>query len=247
MPAHRGHFLLESGLHSDLWLDLDALFIRPGRLRPFVAGLAGRLAEHRVEVVCGPLVGGAFVAQLVAAELDADFAYSERLVTAAGAEFRLPPWLRMRVRGRRVAVLDDAISAGSAVGATLTELRACGAVPVAIGALLVLAARPKTSAGSLAPMHPISGAGSCGARSRMSHALAALLVAATGSGAPGHQISRPGFRPNRLGPGAERLAAGAGLPLERLADRSIGLWEPAACPLCRSGAPLGRSGDHGDG
>jgi orotate phosphoribosyltransferase len=57
--------------------------------------------------------------------------------------YRLPRALRAGLGGKRVAVVDDAISAGSAVLGTLADLRACGAHPVAIGALLVL--------GSLAP------------------------------------------------------------------------------------------------
>ena len=30
----RGHFDLGTGFHGDLWLDLDALFLRPALLRP---------------------------------------------------------------------------------------------------------------------------------------------------------------------------------------------------------------------
>jgi orotate phosphoribosyltransferase len=37
-----------------------------------------------------------------------------------------------------VAVVDDAVNAGSAVRATVADLRACGARPVAVGALLAL-------------------------------------------------------------------------------------------------------------
>src|SRR5881409_3137438 len=45
---------------------------------------------------------------------------------------------RSRVRDKRFAIVDDAISAGSAVRATYTELQGHGAEPVVIGALLVL-------------------------------------------------------------------------------------------------------------
>ena len=36
IPAHHGHFAYTSGDHGDLWLDLDALFAHPRRLRPYV-------------------------------------------------------------------------------------------------------------------------------------------------------------------------------------------------------------------
>ena len=37
-----------------------------------------------------------------------------------------------------MAIVDDVINAGSATRATLADLRACGARPIAVGALLVL-------------------------------------------------------------------------------------------------------------
>ena len=73
LTGRRGHFRLESGHHGDLWLDLDSLFLRPARLRRFAAALALRFADLAIEAVCGPLVGGAFVAQAVAAELDVEY------------------------------------------------------------------------------------------------------------------------------------------------------------------------------
>ncbi len=138
LAARKGHFLLESGQHGDLWLALDPLFLRPRRLGLLVGDLAARLSQHGVEGVCGPLVGGAFLAELIAAELDVEFFYAERLATPETVEYRLPRALRSSVRGRRVAIVDDVVYAGSAVLKTLTDLRQCGAEPVAIGSLLVL-------------------------------------------------------------------------------------------------------------
>ncbi|MBA8927895.1 orotate phosphoribosyltransferase [Kutzneria viridogrisea] len=135
ISAERGHFELESGHHGDLWLDLDRLFLRASRLRPQVAELAARLAPHRPRVVCGPLTGGGFLAQLVAAELDVDFCHAER---HTGAVYRVPEALRAGLRDARVAVVDDVCNAGSAVRKTLADLAVCGARPVAVGALLVL-------------------------------------------------------------------------------------------------------------
>ena len=80
LSVRRGHFVLESGHHGNLWLDLDSLFLRPARLPPFARDLAQRLSGHGVEAVVGPLVGGAFVAEMVAAELDLRFAFAERRV-----------------------------------------------------------------------------------------------------------------------------------------------------------------------
>src|SRR6516165_9679942 len=61
-----GHFDLGTGYHGDLCLDLDALFLRPSRLRPQVRWLGERLREQAADAVCGPLEGGAFLAYAVA-------------------------------------------------------------------------------------------------------------------------------------------------------------------------------------
>jgi orotate phosphoribosyltransferase len=133
VPTHRGHFAYSSGDHGDLWLDLDALLAHPRRLRPYVAALAGLLP--RCDVVCGPLTGGAYLAQAVADTLDTDFAWTEgRTLTG-------------KVTGRSVAIVDDAINAGSAVSAATEALATAGGRVVAVAALLTLGATPPSIAG----------------------------------------------------------------------------------------------------
>lgn len=143
LAARNGHFRYESGYHSDLWLDLDLLLLRPRALQPLVTELANKLAQYSLAGICGPLVGGALVAQIVASELDIEFYYTERFVRPQHqgmypVEYRLPLGLRQVIHGKNVAILDDVISAGSAVRGTLADLRACGIGSVVVGALLVL-------------------------------------------------------------------------------------------------------------
>jgi orotate phosphoribosyltransferase len=138
-----GHFRLESGHHGGLWLDLDPLFAEPRRIEPFVSGLTRALRPHAVTAVCGPLLGGAFLAQLVAHALDVEFCFTERVMPSRSAGlypacYRLPTAFARRVHGKRMAIVDDVMSAGSALRGTYEELRAHGGVPVVLGALLVL-------------------------------------------------------------------------------------------------------------
>ena len=131
-----GHFDLGTGYHGDLWLDLDALFLRPSRLRPHVRWLGERLREHAVDAVCGPLEGGAFLAYAVADLLGVAFLAGYRSPGEATG-YRLPA-VHGGIGGWRVAVVDDAVNAGTAVAACLEELRGRGAVPVAVAALVAL-------------------------------------------------------------------------------------------------------------
>jgi orotate phosphoribosyltransferase len=134
---------MESGYHSKLWLDLDPLFVDPGRIEPFVAALTNLLRPYALSGVCGPLLGGAFLAQLVAHTLRLDFYFTERVMPSESdglypARYRLAPAFLSRVRGQRIAIVDDVMSAGSALRGTYSELEANGAVPVVAAALLVL-------------------------------------------------------------------------------------------------------------
>jgi orotate phosphoribosyltransferase len=141
--GRRGHFQLESGHHSELWFDLDALFAKPNRIAPLVTKLANSLHPYNVTSVCGPLLGGAFLAQLVAQALDVEFCFTERVLPANSgglyrASYRLPRAFSARVRDKQMALVDDVMSAGSALRGTYSELLEHGAIPVVAGALMIL-------------------------------------------------------------------------------------------------------------
>ena len=143
MRGLNGHFLLESGYHADTWFDLDALFIDPAAMAPQVDALAALIRPHDVSAICGPLLGGAFLAQELAAAMGVRFYYCEKAggdssSALYGARYRLPAGLRTHASKERFAVVDDVISAGSSVRAVVTELEAAGATTVVVESLLVL-------------------------------------------------------------------------------------------------------------
>jgi orotate phosphoribosyltransferase len=136
--ATRGHFRYESGHHGDLWLDLDALLVDARALAGWAAALAEQAAACRPEVVCGPLTGGAFVAQALAAALGAAFVFAERRLVERRVDYRIPDGLRARLAGHRLLIADDAVNAGSALLATLEDARRCGAELVGFASLITL-------------------------------------------------------------------------------------------------------------
>jgi len=143
LPARRGHFLLESGYHTDLWFDLDALFIAPDDLAPQIATLSELLRPYSISAVCGPLVGGAFLSHAVATQMGLRFYYTQQVPTKTGgplfvAEYQLPPELLRQVGKERIAIVDDVVSAGSSARATAAALTAAGAQTVVVGTLIVL-------------------------------------------------------------------------------------------------------------
>ena len=142
LAGRRGHFQMESGYHSEQWFALDRLFEDRARLQPFTAELAQRLGRHGVDAVCGPVTGGAKLAEIIGYELGVENFFAERFEVAAATglfpvKYRVPEKFRAQLRGKAVAIVDDAISAGSAVRGTYADLLECGAHPMAFGALFV--------------------------------------------------------------------------------------------------------------
>lgn len=162
----RGHFVFESGHHGELWLELERLCLRPAILRPFVAQLTDWVRQQQAEIICGPLVEGAFLAMLVAADLGVEFIYTERFAPPQTdrdapqlfpVEYRLPAVLHDVVQGRRVAIINDVINAGSAVRGTAANLTAHGARLVGITCLLTLGPVAQSLADQLAvPLYQLA-------------------------------------------------------------------------------------------
>ena len=157
LAGRRGHFQMESGYHSEQWFRLDSLFEDESRLQPFVIELARRLAVHRVKAVCGPATGGAKLARMIAGELGLPGFFTERFERPEAGDlfpvgYALPADQIEQVQGLDIAIVDDAISAGSAVRGTYAELVDCRARPVALGALFVFG----TAAAEFAGKHGLA-------------------------------------------------------------------------------------------
>jgi orotate phosphoribosyltransferase len=143
LQMRQGHFKLESGHHGNLWLDLDKLFLHPSAIQPFIIQLARQISSFDIDVVCGPMVGGALIAQAIATEFGTEFFYTEKVINQNpdglyAASYHLPFQLRKMIENKKVAIVDDVINAGSAVRATLAELQSLGAKAIVVGAFLVL-------------------------------------------------------------------------------------------------------------
>jgi orotate phosphoribosyltransferase len=79
----------------------------------------------------------------LAQRLGAEFYFAEREMPDGPrglyrAKYRVPPALVARLAGKRLAIVDDVMSAGSALRGTYADLQAHGATCVVAGALLVL-------------------------------------------------------------------------------------------------------------
>ena len=143
LVAQQGHFILESGYHTDIWFNLDSLFTEPKVIAPLVAELAARLKEYNVSGICGPLLGGAFLANNIASVLNSRFYFAEPIPDTSSSglfntDYRIPTAFLEKISQERIAVVDDMISAGSSVRATVRALTMAGASTVVIGTFALL-------------------------------------------------------------------------------------------------------------
>ena len=80
---------------------------------------------------------------MVATALDVEFYFTEPALgpqrdSLFPVKYRLPSPMRALIAGKRVAIANDVINAGSAVRGTYEDLKLCGAEPVVVGTLAIL-------------------------------------------------------------------------------------------------------------
>src|SRR5688572_30183152 len=73
----RGHFLLASGRHSDVYVEKFRILERPDVLAQVCKGLVEYFRGKNVGVVAGPSTGGMIVAYEVARQLEVQAVYVE--------------------------------------------------------------------------------------------------------------------------------------------------------------------------
>lgn len=127
----RGHFLLTSGLHSDVYFEKFALLSRPDVLTRLVGRLAESYKGEKIETVVGPTVGGIIIAFELARQLGCRAVYAEaegdQRVLKRG--FSLAP-------GERVLVCDDILTTGRSVLEVLSMVEGYDANIVGVALLL---------------------------------------------------------------------------------------------------------------
>lgn len=130
----RGHFLLTSGRHSDLYFEKFRLLESPALLERTVRAMLTHLprtAVEGVEAVVGPTLGGVIVAYEAARQLSVRALYAEREGDAR--TFRRGSVLQA---GTPVLVVDDVLTTGTSIREVLQLLETLGAHVRGIGVLI---------------------------------------------------------------------------------------------------------------
>ncbi|HRC62091.1 MAG: orotate phosphoribosyltransferase [Dehalococcoidia bacterium] len=127
-----GHFQLNSGRHSDRYLEKFNLLQWPRYTEMVCAKIAEATRGLAPETVAGPTTGGIILAYEVARQLGLRGIFAER-AAEGGRAFQRD--FRLRA-GERVLVVDDVLTSGASVRDTLDAVAATGADCVGVAVLV---------------------------------------------------------------------------------------------------------------
>jgi len=133
-----GHFVYTHGRHSDNYLNKDALYTDTVETSKLCRAMAERFADKGVEVVIGPAIGAAILAQWVAYHLtditgnDVSAAYADK---DGQGGFILKRGYDALVKGKKTLIVEDLTTTGGSVKKVVEAVRAAGAEVVGVVAL----------------------------------------------------------------------------------------------------------------
>jgi len=133
------HFVYISGDHGSGWIDKDAIFVDPHRIRRLTQLLAAAVGHFQAEILCGPATGGLIVAQWTAFELGLPAVFAEHTAPRSSelhGEFTLHRGYDQLVAGKRVLVVDDVVNTGLSIRQTATAVQRAGGTVIAAAALV---------------------------------------------------------------------------------------------------------------
>ena len=118
-----GHFILSSGLHSNMFLQKNLVFMHPDRCERLCRALAAKIEQTYgdIDVVISPAVGGIIPGYETARHLGVPSIYLER--EAGVFKFRRAFAIKP---GARVVVVEDVVSTGESLRETVEAVEAVG-------------------------------------------------------------------------------------------------------------------------
>lgn len=131
----RGHFLLTSGRHSDVYFEKFRVLTQPRVLSALCAEIASHFSN--IDFVAGPTTGGIIIAFEVGRQMGVDAIYVED-------EDGTKTLRRGQVipSGARVLVVDDVLTTGLSVRETIDAVKRFGGEVVGVGVLIDRASGP---------------------------------------------------------------------------------------------------------
>ena len=129
----KGHFLLTSGRHSDIYFEKFTILRQPPYVEKLCAMMADLFRDSNVDLVVGPTTGGMLIAYEVAKHLGTDSIYAEAGEDGKSRIFKRGFSIEP---GTRVLIVDDILTTGRSVHEVIKLCNSFEAKIVGLGLLL---------------------------------------------------------------------------------------------------------------
>lgn len=139
-----GHFVLNSGRHSDRYVNKDAVYPHTEQVRKIARNWAVDFMESDIDVVVGPQLGAIILANNTADELTK---FTDKEVIAVPAEkegvdekgsdrFKFKRGYDKLIEGKRVLIVEDVVTTGGSVKKVVDLVRETGGEVVGVGIMV---------------------------------------------------------------------------------------------------------------
>lgn len=129
-----GHFILTSGLHSDIYLQKSLIFTDAKRTTKLIKALAAKVRKE-IKTPFTAIVSTAVGAIVPGYEMGRQFSLPAYFVERVDGEFQLRRNFTL-AKGQPVLIVEDIVSTGISIKECIAAVRKVGAKPVAVAALV---------------------------------------------------------------------------------------------------------------
>ena len=133
----RGHFLLTSGRHSDVYFEKFRVLEQPKVLTALCSEIASQFASNGIDLVAGPTTGGIIIAFEVARQMGLPAIYVE----SENGQKKLRRGAQIPT-GAKVLIVDDVLTTGRSVFEVIEVVKQAGGVPSGAALLIDRAESP---------------------------------------------------------------------------------------------------------
>ena len=139
----QGHFLLSSGLHSDVYWEKFRILQYPHYTEKLCHLITQHFKKHHIDLVIGPTTGGIILSFETARQLGVRGIFAEK----QGRERALRRDFNIAI-GERILIVDDILTTGSSVKETIRAVNQLGGIVVGIGVLVNRSSEKKLDFGA---------------------------------------------------------------------------------------------------
>ena len=129
-----GHFILTSGLHSDVYLQKSLIFTDARRTTKLIKALAKKVREE-LKTAPTAIVSTAVGAIVPGYEMGRQLGLPAYFVERVEGKFQLRRNFTL-AKGQPVLIVEDIVSTGGSIKECIETVRAAGGKPVAVAALV---------------------------------------------------------------------------------------------------------------